>query len=44
MITYGYEFQSDDDPRKHMIDAVGRLTSEVEVTTSMMVDLVPIRS
>ena len=42
MLTYGYEFTSDEDPRKLMIEEVVGVTSEPDMGFSLMLDLLPL--
>ena len=42
-IIYGYETTSESDPMLTMVRAVGRYTTEVEMTTVMLLDLLPFR-
>lgn len=41
MATYGYEFESDDDPRRAMIERVVKMTVEAGATGTALVDFMP---
>ena len=42
MATYGYEFESDDDPRKDMVERVERMVNEGGVIGGTLVDFIPV--
>ena len=39
MLTYGYEFTSQNDPKRLMIEEVSKVSTEPDMAFSMLVDL-----
>jgi hypothetical protein len=43
MSTYGYEFESEDDPRRGMVERAARMSVEAGAAGATVVDFVPFR-